>query len=177
MTNINLNRYNKIEEDNMVFTLLSIGANLGEKKENIENAVNHLIISHSLYSVLISSFYETEPVGYTEQPWFINVAVCGYTNLSIFNFLQFCKSIEYSMGRELNEKWHERLIDIDILLYDNDFFNYEKIIIPHPRMHERKFVLAPASEIAPNAIHPQFGLTIEQLLINCPDKSIVKKCS
>jgi 2-amino-4-hydroxy-6-hydroxymethyldihydropteridine diphosphokinase len=88
------------EDENIeTFVLLSIGANLGQRRETIEKAISLLLTSKSISKIKISSFYETEPLGVTHQPWFVNVAVSGYTNQSLNTLIQLCKSIEYSLGR------------------------------------------------------------------------------
>lgn len=157
-----------------IFTLLSIGSNLGNRHENIEAAILLLKEASIIKSVVISSFYETEPLGFKQQPWFLNIAVSGYTELPLYSLIQSCKSIEYLLNRKHREKWHEREIDLDILLYGNLLLSEKKIIVPHPQMHLRRFVLVPAAEIAPLVKHPGFGLTIKQLLKQCPDTSNVK---
>lgn len=154
--------------------LLSIGSNLGEKKDNIKGAFKLLKELSILKNAKISSFYLTEPVEFKEQPWFVNVAVSGNTDLELNSLVEMCKSIEYSIGRKKREKWHEREIDIDIIFYGNLLLETEQLTIPHKRMHKRKFVLQPASEIAGNFIHPKLGLSVSNLLDNCTDKAIVK---
>lgn len=125
-------------------------------------------------SVNLSSFYETEPVGYEEQPWFINSAMAGYTDLDEYGLIGGLKEIERNLGRKERDRWHEREIDIDILIYGNSIIDNSGLILPHPRMHERRFVLMPAAEIAGDFIHPVFGLSINEMLNKCKDTSIVK---
>ena len=156
------------------FALLSIGSNIGDKRKNIETALDYLTISGAIDDIKVSSYYETEPVGFAGQDWFLNVAVSGYTNMQLYQLMQSCKSIEYLIGRILRKRWHSREIDIDILLYGNQQFKESKLTVPHPRMHERRFVLAPAAEIAGSRIHPGFGLSLNKLLELCNDSSQVK---
>ena len=158
---------------NEIYTLLSLGSNLNDKKENLELAVKYLRISGALRDIKISSYYETEPVGYKNQGWFLNIAVEGYTTLPLYNLIQLCKSIEYLMGREVKERWASRIIDLDILLYGDKKLKEQNLTVPHPRMHERRFVLEPAAEIAGSQIHPEFGTSISTLLENCTDDSKV----
>jgi len=156
------------------FVLLSLGSNLGNRSSNIEQAFELLSKSGTLKVPCLSKIYETEPVGFKEQPDFLNAVCSGYTDLAINEFFLFCKKIETDIGRTSRERWHEREIDIDILLYEDFISDNEKLSIPHKRMHERKFVLIPASEIAGNRIHPVTGLTINELLKVCKDESDVE---
>lgn len=129
----------------------------------------------SLINILrVSSFYETEPVGYNSQPWFINIAISGYTELDRFSLFDQLKNIEYLLGRKTRERWHEREIDIDILILGELIQDNPELTLPHPRMQERRFVLAPAAEIAGNHIHPVLKLSINEILKMCKDRSIVK---
>ncbi len=164
----------KIITKKKIPVLLSIGSNLGGKRRTIESAFELLKKSNTLENTVISSFYKTEPVGFKDQPWFLNVAVSGKTDLDLNSLIEICKSIEYSLGRKKREKWHEREIDIDILFYGDLIKESDQLTIPHKFMHERKFVLQPASEIAGDYIHPKLGVSVSNLLRNCNDKSIVK---
>lgn len=155
--------------------LLSLGANLRNSIGNIHTAINYLKNSSNIFSMQVSSIYKTEPVGYRQQPWFINVVVSCFTDLSVNELFDFCQKIEAQIGRIKRERWHEREIDIDILLYGNVQIRGKSITIPHPEMHLRKFVLAPAVEIASDILHPGFNLTIQQLLEQCKDESMVIK--
>ena len=158
-----------------VFILLSLGANIGDRYANITKAVDLLSSSGIIAGIKSSSIYETEPVGFTNQPWFLNSVVSGYTSLSPDIIIGVIKNIQELIGRKQREKWHEREIDIDVLLYGNEIIKTDLITIPHPRMHERRFVLVPASEIAGDIVHPEFKKSIKQLLIECKDESVVKK--
>ncbi len=155
------------------YVLLSLGANLGDRKQALSDAVDYLRDNAVLTGISTSSFYETQPFGVTEQPEFINMVVSGFTQLSVFALLQICKSIEYLMGRQTRQRWHEREIDIDILIYGDLVISKEKIKIPHPAMGERKFVLIPAAEIAAKAKDPKSCKTIAELLDECEDESDV----
>lgn len=157
--------------------LLSIGANLGNREKSIREAVKLLNNVEELTISKISSLYETEPVGVTEQPWFLNLALIGKTSLGLNVAIQLCKSIEYLLGRQTREKWTEREIDIDIVFFGDTIIDSEKLSVPHPRMQERLFVLIPADEIASDFVHPVLNKTIRQLLNNCPDKSVVRRYS
>ena len=133
-----------------------------------------VIDSNLLKDVIMSSFYETEPVGYLEQPWFINSVASAKTDLDPNSLFEICRKTENQFGRILREQWHERELDIDILLYGNEQIWTNKLEIPHPRMNQRRFVLVPAAEIAGDWINPNTGLTIKQMLAICPDESDVR---
>ena len=153
--------------------MLSLGANLGDRQANIDTAVRHLINESVLTDVRTSSYYETEPVGFTDQPPFINIVLTGFTKMSLVGLMQYCKSVEYFMGRRIRKRWHEREIDIDILLYADTVTHNSRLTIPHPRMHKRKFVLVPANEIAGKTMHPKLNKSISRLLEECEDNSEV----
>jgi 2-amino-4-hydroxy-6-hydroxymethyldihydropteridine diphosphokinase len=129
---------------------LSLGSNLGDTEENIREALR--LLSEKVSVTKISSFYETEPVGYRDQPWFLNIAAEGGTALSPEELLEFTQSVEKRMKRVKNFVNGPRLIDVDILLYNGETIQTDTLTIPHPRMLERAFVLAPLQEIAPGLI-------------------------
>lgn len=129
---------------------LSLGTNLGNKKENLTYAVQ--LLSEKINILKTSSFYETEPVGYKDQPWFMNIVAEGTTHLSPEDLLVFTQSIEQAMKRVKTIVNGPRIIDVDILLYESVKLNTETLIIPHPRMTERAFVMYPLFEISPDLI-------------------------
>ncbi len=157
--------------------LLSFGSNLGDKVQNIENALALLAEQNSVQIITRSSFYETEPWGKSEQPKFINSVALFKTSLSPNALLKLLKHIELMNGRQIRERWGEREIDIDILLYDALIYNDTDLTIPHPEMHRRNFVLIPACEIAPNLHHPILNKSIKSLSENSDDKLKVNKIS
>lgn len=159
---------------NAARVVLSLGANLGDRRTTLQHAVNVLRIEAFGGEIHCSSVYETEPVGYREQPAFYNIACAGETFLTPSELFAVCRSIERRLGRRERPRWHEREIDIDILLYDNIIFADELLQIPHPRMLERAFVLIPAAEIVPEMQHPVTGTTLRELASNCGDKAEVK---
>lgn len=112
----------------------------------------------------VSSVYETEPLGYLEQPWFLNMVCCGTTQLDPFELLSFSKEIEVELGRVFTFPNSPRPIDIDILFYAEQLIETPDLVIPHPRIGERAFVLTPLVEIAPELIHPLTGTTMRELL-------------
>lgn len=133
---------------------LSIGSNEGNKKENLETAVRLLQEVPGLSIKKISSFYETEPWGGVVQDYFLNQVLEIETSLEPLELLHCCQEIEREMGRKRKIHWGPRIIDIDILSYGNIKINSAELILPHPYMEEREFVLAPLREIAPDFILP-----------------------
>jgi 2-amino-4-hydroxy-6-hydroxymethyldihydropteridine diphosphokinase len=123
----------------------------------------------------ISSMFETEPVDYLDQPWFLNCAVEAETELPAVALLKALRQIEADMGSKKLVSKGPRLIDLDILLYDDETIDTPELQVPHPRMHLRRFVLEPLAEIAPNVRHPVYGLSAAEMLANLPDKSSVRK--
>ncbi|MBI5181605.1 MAG: 2-amino-4-hydroxy-6-hydroxymethyldihydropteridine diphosphokinase [Nitrospirae bacterium] len=154
---------------------LGIGSNIGNKIENCKKAIE-LLNEHTQVKVLkISGFYETEPVGYKEQEWFVNCAVEIKTDLNPQELLLLCQTIESKLGRERKIKYGPRIIDLDILLYNNDIIDNKDLKTPHPEMQKRGFVLKPLSDIAPDAVHPVLKRKIADLMVDITEKSIVKK--
>jgi len=149
----------------MTKAYLGLGTNLGQKKENLEKALE-ILNSHGSVQVLkVSSFYETDPVGYENQDIFLNAAVVCETSLGPYELLDFIQEIEKALKRVREIRWGPRTIDVDILLYDSlELLDEPRLIIPHPRMVEREFVLVPLSEIAPEMVHPGTGKSIALLL-------------
>jgi 2-amino-4-hydroxy-6-hydroxymethyldihydropteridine diphosphokinase len=153
---------------------LSLGSNLGDRKANIEQAIAALE-DGNLRTGKVSSFYETEPVGFKHQPWYLNVALEIETTLSPLELLERCKGIEQSMGRVKPFADAPRIVDLDILLYGDRIISAERLNLPHPRLAERNFVLEPLAEIAPGLIHPVLGRSIQALLETSFDTSIVRR--
>ncbi len=153
----------------------SIGSNLDDREFNIEDALDRIVENIGIVTKS-SSFFETEPWGFTTDELFINIAAEADTDLNPEDLLETIKKIENRMGRIRDEKVHytSRIIDIDILLYEDLIINDVNLKIPHPLMHERNFVLVPLNQIAPEVVHPVSGKTISELLSVCSDTGEVK---
>jgi len=134
---------------------LSIGTNMGERFENLQHAVKLLEGKDEIEVVQISSVYETAAVGYTDQADFLNIAVRIKTSYSSSEMLKICQWVESELGRVREFRWGPRIIDLDILLYNNENIETESLIVPHPRMYERAFVLVPLIEITPAPVGEQ----------------------
>ncbi|MBI5389391.1 2-amino-4-hydroxy-6-hydroxymethyldihydropteridine diphosphokinase [Candidatus Woesearchaeota archaeon] len=146
----------------MVKVYLSIGSNLGNERRNLEQAIAFL--KEKCKIIKVSPFYKTKPMYSKNQPAFLNAAIGVETALSPKELLFFLKSIEKRMGRKKAKRYGPRLIDIDILLYGKQIIKNRGLIIPHPRMQERQFVLQPLAEIAPKVVHPLLKKRITTLL-------------
>jgi len=141
---------------------LALGSNLGDRMGNLKSAVERL--SQKMTIKKLSSVYETEPVYYEEQPLYLNAVLSAVTELEPFDLLRFVKSIESDLGRQPSFRNAPRLIDIDIVFYSDRVVQTAELIIPHPRIAERAFVLAPLAEIAPELVHPVTHEKVEDLL-------------
>ena len=155
-----------------VTVYLGLGSNIGDRQENLDKALNFL--SQRLRMGKISSVYDTEPVGNTEQPRFLNLVCQAYTRLAPAGLLSLAKGIESKLGRT-GKSNAPRTIDIDILLYDEQVIETPELVIPHPKMTERAFVLVPLDEIAPDLVHPVSGKTVKELLQSVTEKQGVLK--
>jgi 2-amino-4-hydroxy-6-hydroxymethyldihydropteridine diphosphokinase len=153
---------------------LSLGSNVGAPEANL-NAAIEALPGVGVEVRRVSSFYETEPVDYLEQAWFLNGVVKGDTELPALALLRALRGIESKMGSTKSIAKGPRLIDIDILLYGQQKIDTPDLQVPHPRMTLRKFVLVPLAEIAPGLRHPAWRGTVEQLLAETPDKSKVQR--
>lgn len=162
-----------LKSDNIEI-LLSLGSNLGDRKGFIDNAYELINQTGLINNCQLSSFYESEPVGFRGQPYFINACLRGTTKLSPYLLMYFAKSLEYLCGRVVRQRWHERELDIDIIMYGDSVLNLRHLILPHPRFHERKFVLLPSNEIAGDMINPVNGKSISLMLKECKDNSIIR---
>ena len=146
----------------MAVVYIGIGSNIGDRRMNCETAIARLG-NEGVHVTKRSSMIETTPWGAADQPDFINMAVEADTSLSPVGLLRLLKGIEAAMGRETAKRWGPRLIDLDILLYDDLVISTEELIVPHPHMHERDFVLIPMTEINPAAVHPLLKKTMAEI--------------
>ena len=158
----------------IVNAFLGLGTNLGDRKENLDKALGLISCHEGINIKRISSIYETKPVGYIDQSDFLNLVVMVETNLNPFELLDTCLKIELDLKRERTIRWGPRTIDIDVLIYENKILKSDKLEIPHPRMHEREFVLAPLNEIAPDAVHPTLGKTVQEMLLEVGNQDVKK---
>ena len=154
---------------------LSLGSNLGEREGNLRAAIAALPAA-GVRVGRVSSLYETEPVDYLQQPWFLNCVVMGETEGAAEELLRRLREIEMRMGSKKEFAKGPRLLDIDILLYGDETIDTPELQVPHPRMLERKFVLAPLAEIAPELSHPTWpnGLTVCEAMDRSQDSGEVR---
>ncbi|MBI2172113.1 MAG: 2-amino-4-hydroxy-6-hydroxymethyldihydropteridine diphosphokinase [Chloroflexi bacterium] len=141
---------------------LGLGSNLGDREANLRRGLE--LLAGRIAHLSASSVYQTEPWGYTEQPKFLNVACRGETNLPPLEVLAFCQEVERETGRTPTFRYGPRVLDIDILAYGDQAFASPELVIPHPRLAERAFVLAPLAELTPGWVHPTLGKSAAQLL-------------
>jgi len=152
---------------------LSLGSNVGDRAAQLRNAIARLGAAGRV--VAQSSLYETEPVEFTEQPWFLNCAVALETDTTPQQLMAAILGIEEEMGRKRVQKKGPRTIDIDILIFGNMIVKSKRLTIPHPAMQHRRFVLEPLAEIAPEAVHPVFNKTIRELRDALPEGQSVTR--
>jgi 2-amino-4-hydroxy-6-hydroxymethyldihydropteridine diphosphokinase len=153
---------------------LSLGSNLGDRAAQIEHALARLG-EEGVRIVKRSSFYETEPVEFLDQGWFLNIAVEAETELTPSELLRVILQVEQELGRKRIVRSGPRTIDIDILFFDANILHEAELEIPHPRMTERRFVLVPMAEIAPEFQHPALHSTMAELLAAAKDRSQVRR--
>ena len=154
---------------------IGLGTNLGDREENLKKAINKIIM-YAGEVISSSGIYETEPWGFRSEDHFLNMVIGIKTSLKPVDLLKQLLKIEIEAGRVRGaEKYSSRIIDIDILLYENEIINKPYLKVPHPLIRERKFVLVPLCDIAPEKIHPVLKKTFTELLKNCRDESVLKR--
>ncbi len=152
---------------------ISAGSNLGDRQANLEAA----LVMLGTRGVLLrkrSAVFETEPVGFRDQPWFLNMAVEVEARLSASDLLGVCLDVERLHGRVRAFQDAPRTLDLDILFYGDLVIRMDGLRIPHPRLAERRFVLEPLAQIAPEFVHPVLGVTVSRLLETCADRAMVR---
>ena len=157
----------------MTVVYLSLGSNIGNRRENLSAAIAALA-GAGVHVRRVSKMYETEPVDYLQQAWFLNCVVEAETNVAAVELLRRLRGIETSMGSAKPFAKGPRLIDLDILFYGDAVIDSAELQVPHPRMAQRKFVLVPLAEIAPQVRHPVNGQTIGEMLQATQDRSEVR---
>ena len=154
-------------------TILHLGSNLGDRKQTLEEARRQLEVCCGTLE-RVSGLYETAPWGLTTQPDYLNQAILLHTPLSAHELLRQMQAIEDRLGRERKQHWGPRTLDIDLLFFNREIIRDEHLQVPHPHLADRRFVLIPLVEIAPDWIHPENGKTCSMLLDQCTDSGIVK---
>lgn len=152
---------------------LSLGSNLGDREANLRAAIQNL--EELGHVTATSSFYETEPVDVKDQPWFLNCAVKLETELMPKQLLKAVLALEERMGRRRMQLKGPRTIDLDIVLFGNSVIESKELVVPHPRMHERRFVLEPMTEIAVDVRHPGLKKTMRELRDGLADRATVRR--
>lgn len=143
---------------------ISVGSNMGDRLVNCRNGIAGLAELESVEITATSRFYQTEPVDFKDQDWFVNAVVRISTTLPPEKLLNSLKRIEEAVGSSKTVRFGPRMLDLDIVLYDDLVFNSPRLILPHPRMHKRRFVLAPICDIEPKIVHPVLRIELQELL-------------
>jgi 2-amino-4-hydroxy-6-hydroxymethyldihydropteridine diphosphokinase len=151
---------------------IALGTNLGNRLDNLQAAIQSM--PPEVIVLAKSHVYETPPWGYEDQPSFLNMVIKAETELEPEQLLQYLKGLETELGREQSFHWGPRLIDLDILFYDDLVLDSPPLIIPHPRLHERAFVLVPLMDLAPELIHPVFKKSVRELIAEVDTQGIVR---
>lgn len=151
---------------------IGLGSNLGDREAALQRALEALA-RRGFHVATRSSLYWTEPVGGPPQEWYLNAVAAGHTTLTPEELLRACLDVERELGRVRGVRNGPRTLDADLLLYGDEVRAGEALELPHPRLHERRFVLVPLCEIDPGARHPLLGLSMVELLARCPDRSRV----
>jgi 2-amino-4-hydroxy-6-hydroxymethyldihydropteridine diphosphokinase len=145
---------------------IGIGSNMGDPLNNCHKAIDLINHLDGCRVAEISRFFHTEPVGATSQDWYVNGVIRIETTLGLHELMRSLLSIESGMGRVRRQKWESRIIDLDILLYGNEAIEESDLRVPHPLMHQRRFVIMPMAELNPGLIHPVLGKSMAELMDN-----------
>ena len=156
-------------------SFIGLGSNMGKPLDRCREGIEYLTAVKGTQVLRRSSFYRTEPVGFLDQEWFINDVIEIRTSLTSQELLEELQAIERQMGRQKPVKWGPRVIDLDILLYGQEVMQTDSLVLPHPELHKRRFVLEPLYEIAPYMIHPAFGVSVAGLMKRLSDDNKVEK--
>ena len=150
---------------------IGFGSNLGNLTQNYSKALFLLQNNPEIFHVRSASLYESEPltINHDKQNWYLNTVFQVQTSLKMKALFSFLKAIELQMGRKNTKKWTSRIVDLDLLLYENFIFQDDEIAIPHKELHKRRFVLEPLIELNPNLEHPEFLVSMTELLRVCED--------
>jgi 2-amino-4-hydroxy-6-hydroxymethyldihydropteridine diphosphokinase len=149
---------------------IGIGSNLGDKLNNCLKAIDLIERIPGCRVEAQSDFFRTEPVGVEDQNWYVNCVISLQPDISVQQLLKNLLAIEAGLGRERKQKWNPRTIDLDIILFGQDLINEKNLTVPHPLMHERRFVLVPMVQLAPDLIHPVFEKSMIELLDALPEE-------
>jgi 2-amino-4-hydroxy-6-hydroxymethyldihydropteridine diphosphokinase len=158
-----------------IISYLGIGSNLGNPMQQCRDALREISSLKNVQVLRRSSLYRTQPVGNKSQDWFVNGVLEVRTTFTAMQLLKALQWVEQAMGRVRTEKWGPRMIDIDILLFGQEIVDTGDLVIPHPEMRKRRFVLVPMNEIAPYVIHPLYGVSMRGLLDRLEDELAVER--
>jgi 2-amino-4-hydroxy-6-hydroxymethyldihydropteridine diphosphokinase len=153
----------------MKMAYIALGSNLGDREANLVSACRKLAGHPRIRLVDCSAWYLTEPVGPQDQDWFVNGAVAVETDLPPRELLNFLLQVELELGRVRTIPWGPRTLDLDLLFYGNEIIDEEGIIVPHPLLQQRRFVLEPLADMVPSLVHPLLGRTVTELMENLPN--------
>jgi 2-amino-4-hydroxy-6-hydroxymethyldihydropteridine diphosphokinase len=153
-----------ITERAPVIAYIGLGANLGDPEQQLREALKHLDAAEEVEVTRVSTFYRNPPLGPANQPWYVNAVARLRTRLGPEELLRLLQQVETAMGRVRGPRWGPRRIDLDLLLYNGEVIFSPNLVVPHPEMHRRVFVLAPLAEIAPRAWHPVLHKSAGELL-------------
>ena len=156
-------------------TYIALGSNVGDKLLQCRKAISEILKIDRHRLLARSSFYKTQAIGYTAQDWFVNAVIKLETELEAHELLRLLKALESRLGQRETFPWGPRTIDLDLLFFDDVQIHSEELVIPHPLLHERRFVLVPLAEIDPHLVHPVLRQTIHELLTQLKEDQGVEK--